>query len=136
MLDDLGFKSQQAKRFFSFPNHPDWLWGHTQPPIQWVPRVLSQDPSSRSVKLITHLQQMPTSWHLTYYGLLQNLQLHQLSTITSAAAIFLAESFSTGFLINFFSFHGSIDFNKLFLGRQLHEGEKVVDAAVCPKIFY
>jgi hypothetical protein len=62
------------------------------------------------VKLITHLQQMSwlrmsrtitllplyafmawTRTTLPYYGLQQNLQLQQLSTITSAAAIFLAD---------------------------------------------
>ena len=65
MLDNLGFKSQQAKKFFSSPNRPDWFWGHTQPPIQWVPRVLSQDPSKRNVKLITHLQQMSCNYKST-----------------------------------------------------------------------
>jgi len=73
---------------------------------------------------------------LPYYGLQQNLQLQQLSTITSAAAIFLVESFSIGFLISFFSFHESMDLNKLFLSRQLHQGGKVVDAIVCPTTFY
>jgi len=73
---------------------------------------------------------------LPYYGLQQNLQLQQLSKLTSAATIYLAESFSVGFLIIFFSFHGSMDFNKLFSGRELHQGGKVVDAAVCPITFY
>jgi len=73
---------------------------------------------------------------LPYYVLQQNLQLQQLSTITSAATVFLAESFSFGFLISFFSIHGSMDFNKLFSGRELHQGGKVVDAAVYPITFY
>ena len=146
ILDNLGSNPSRLNRFFSSPNHPDWLWGHTQPPIQWVRRVLSWGQSSRSVKLITHLQQMSwlrmsrtitllplyafmawTRTTLPYYGLQQNLQLQQLSTITSAAAIFLADWFSIGFLISFFSFHGIIDCNKMFLGRQLHQGAKFVD---------
>jgi hypothetical protein len=30
-----------VSRIFSSPCHPDWLWGFTQLPIQWVPGVLS-----------------------------------------------------------------------------------------------
>jgi hypothetical protein len=28
-------------KVFSSPQHPDWLWGNNQPPIQWVPGAIS-----------------------------------------------------------------------------------------------
>jgi len=49
---------------------------------------------------------------------------------------FLSGTISHWISHQFFSFHGSMDFNKLFSGRQLHQGGKVVDAAVCPTTLY
>jgi hypothetical protein len=39
-LDDrrVGIRVPVGSRIFSSPRRPDWLWGFTQPPIQWVKR--------------------------------------------------------------------------------------------------
>jgi hypothetical protein len=44
-LDDrgVGVRVPVGSRIFSSPRRPDRLWGSTQPPIQWVPGVLSSE---------------------------------------------------------------------------------------------
>jgi hypothetical protein len=50
----------RVKNFF-FSTSSRLALESTQPPIQWVPRVLSPGESGRGVKLTTHLQLVPRS---------------------------------------------------------------------------
>jgi hypothetical protein len=64
-LDDraIGVRSPaETKGFFLYPLCPDRLWGPTQPPVQWVPGVLSQGVKrGRGVMLTTHPHLVPRS---------------------------------------------------------------------------
>jgi len=51
-----GWNPGSSKRCFFPPNCLDWLWGATQPPIQWVPGFFS---GRKVVKLTTHLYLVP-----------------------------------------------------------------------------
>jgi len=53
-LDRSRFEFCSGKRLTIFPNHPNRLWGHTSPPVRWVPLWFPEGKENRDVKLTTY----------------------------------------------------------------------------------
>jgi hypothetical protein len=61
-LGDRGSIPGRGNGFLLYPLCPDRLWGPTQPPVQWVPGVLSPGVKrGRGVTLTTHPHLVPKS---------------------------------------------------------------------------
>jgi hypothetical protein len=80
-LDGLGLIPGRA-RFFSCPQHPDRLWGSTQPSIQWAPGALSpgvkwQGREADHLHLVLRSRMVELYLHSPYVFMAQCLTKHR-----------------------------------------------------------